>query len=380
MSTKFASSSREDIKNKTNKNNNRKFSFKNGQIINNKKKKKNPKEVKKTGIEELKNDEHEQNEVNVYVKKSNNKICLICEENLKPSEVRRNKLKCKHFICNDCYYQYLKEKINNNQFLDIKCPKKECEEILGSNMIVQILFNDTSLLNKYNKLIKRNQLILDPNIQLCPYPDCESYARKSNNKYVKCIDNKHEFCFNCLKKWHGETPCKDSSLSHSLNVLEKTNKVKRCPKCKFFIEKAEGCNHIICSNCRYQFCWLCMGEYKDNHYGHGICRGRRYENEPLSRCNVFCNDIVLRFLFMSLKSFLFGILSPYGLFVFIYCEIYDNCIKGRHNFFGYLFIFAGVLACLTFSAPLLVLSNFIGLLMFFIWPLNDKIFKLIKSL
>ena len=148
MSTKFASSSREDIKNKTNKNNNKKFSFKNGQIINNKKKKKNPKEVKKTGIEELKNDEHEQNEVNVYVKKSNNKICLICEENLKPSEVRRNKLKCKHFICNDCYYQYLKEKINNNQFLDIKCPKKECEEILGSNMIVQILFNDTSLLNK----------------------------------------------------------------------------------------------------------------------------------------------------------------------------------------------------------------------------------------
>ena len=33
-------------------------------------------------------------------------------------------------------------------------------------MIVQILVNDKALLEKYNKLIKRNQLMLDPNIQL----------------------------------------------------------------------------------------------------------------------------------------------------------------------------------------------------------------------
>ena len=378
MNTKHTSSSREQIKKNTN--NIRKFHFNNGKIYNDKKKKKNPIEVKKTDMEELKKNGNKQNDVNVYIQKSNNKICIICGENLKPSEVRRNKLKCKHFACTDCYYEYIKEKINNNKFLDIKCPQEDCQQIIQYNMIVQILVNDKALLEKYNKLIKRNQLMLDPNIQLCPYPDCESYAKKTKNKYVKCIEKKHKFCFICLKDWHGNIPCKDSTLTNSLNVLEKNNQVKRCPKCKFFIEKGEGCNHMTCSNCGYQFCWLCLGEYNINHFEYGRCRGRQYSREPLTRCGVFCQDYVLRFLFLSLKAILFGLISPFVLIAWIYFIIYDDCINGRNNFFCFLYVASGVIACFTFYPSLQIISNFIGLLMFFIWPLNDKIFYLIDRI
>ena len=378
MNTKHTSSSREQIKKNTN--NIRKFHFNNGKIYNDKKKKKNPIEVKKTDMEELKKNGNKQNDVNVYIQKSNNKICIICGENLKPSEVRRNKLKCKHLACTDCYYEYIKEKINSNKFLDIKCPQEDCQQIIQYNMIVQILVNDKALLEKYNKLIKRNQLMLDPNIQLCPYPDCESYAKKTKNKYVKCIEKKHKFCFICLKDWHGKIPCKDSTLTNSLNVLEKNNQVKRCPKCKFFIEKGEGCNHMTCSNCGYQFCWLCLGEYNINHFEYGRCRGRQYSREPLTRCGVFCQDYVLRFLFLSLKAILFGLISPFVLIARIYYIIYDDCINGRNNFFCFLYVASGVIACFTFYPALQIISNFIGLLMFFIWPLNDKIFYLIDRI
>ena len=376
MKSNFMSSSREDVTKKKKTNNNRKFNFYKGKLfrVNKNKFKSNNLEVKKTDMTDLNQNNQNPNDVNIYVDKAfSGKICSICGENISKDDLKKFKLRCKHFFCADCYYEYIKEKINNNQFLQINCPQKDCEEIIGSNMLVKILINDQELLNKYNKLIKRNQIMLDPNKQLCPFPDCESYAIKiKKSKYVKCIQNKHKFCFICLKDWHDNTPCKDSSLSNSLNVLENANKVKRCPKCKFFIEKGEGCNHMTCFNCRYQFCWLCMGEYTSNHFSRGMCRGLQYTREVPSKCYLFFNGIVLTTLIYALKSILFGLGAPYVLIAYIHYEIYYK-FRRRENFWTFVHCASGILACLTFSAPLLSISFFIGTLMFFIWPLSDKI-------
>ena len=45
-------------------------------------------------------------------------------------------------------------------------------------------------------------------MKFCPSPDCNSYAELKNEdeKYVKC-ENGHQFCFNCLKPWHGKKAC-----------------------------------------------------------------------------------------------------------------------------------------------------------------------------
>ena len=356
-------SSREIVKKKNI--NNGKFNFHNGQFhfLDKFKKAKGAIEIKNTDMIELAQKNQNTNDVNIYVRKSviKTKLCLICGDNLIKNDYKINELKCSHYFCADCYYNYIKEKINNNQFLQINCPQKDCEEIIGNNMIVKIIMNDKPLLDKYNKLVKRNQLMLDPKIQLCPFPDCESYAKKGQSKYVKCIGNKHQFCFNCLKQWHDNIPCKDSSITNSLNVLEDSHKVKRCPKCKFFIEKGEGCNHMTCSNCRYQFCWLCMGEYSSNHFNRGMCKGLQNAREMPSKCKLFLNGVVLRFLLIALKSIAFGILAPYVLIIFIFGHLHDKSRVGGDCFL-FIYIVCGVLACLTFSAPLLVISNFIVIL------------------
>jgi E3 ubiquitin-protein ligase RNF19A len=44
--------------------------------------------------------------------------------------------------------------------------------------------------------------------------------------------------------------------------------IKRCPKCQALIVKMDdgSCNHITCSVCGCEFCWLCMKEISDLHY------------------------------------------------------------------------------------------------------------------
>ena len=121
----------------------------------------------------------------------------------------------------------------------------------------------------------RANIINDPNKRQCPEPDCDSYLEKTGiNNYVKCKKG-HEYCFECLRKPHGNSTC-DEFLEKELLIWKKNKHVKRCPKCKIYTEKNEGCNHMTCVNCKYQWCWLCEGQYSYNHYSSGKCQGYQF--------------------------------------------------------------------------------------------------------
>ena len=37
---------------------------------------------------------------------------------------------------------------------------------------------------------------------------------------------------------------------------------KRCTRCKFFVQKNQGCDHMTC-RCGYEFCYRCGGKYRE---------------------------------------------------------------------------------------------------------------------
>ena len=298
--------------------------------------------------------------------------CLICAEKLSDNEKEDNSLSCSHLICNSCYFLYLKEKINNNHIDKITCCQKDCKTILYNEFIRKKIQQDKELFDKYEKLKKRRQIMLNHNIQLCPIADCDSYAKKiDKNIFVKCIDNNHEFCFNCLKGWHIGKECDTKIENKSLDEYIKVNDIRRCPKCKIAVQKNEGCNHIICSNCKCEFCWLCLSECNYDHFKSGRCVGLLYNN---TRC---CNNRIINFLYHVLISFakfiIFGIGIP---FIETYMSFYNHSEK-YFVYNDYINILSGICGVLTllkfliFFIPYTFILSFICL---FYWEMQEKLF------
>jgi hypothetical protein len=62
--------------------------------------------------------------------------------------------------------------------------------------------------------------------------------------------------------------------------------IQLCPHCNILIEKVDGCNHMKCINCNYEFCWLCLKEYESIHYAlynFRGCPGMRFCNNILKK-------------------------------------------------------------------------------------------------
>ncbi|XP_010777351.1 E3 ubiquitin-protein ligase ARIH2 [Notothenia coriiceps] len=51
-----------------------------------------------------------------------------------------------------------------------------------------------------------------------------------------------------------------------------------CPKCNICIEKNGGCNHMQCSKCKHDFCWMCLGDWKTHGSEYYECS--RYKENP----------------------------------------------------------------------------------------------------
>lgn len=78
----------------------------------------------------------------------------------------------------------------------------------------------------------------------------------------------HQFCYGCQYENHLPCPCwvvshwikkcqDDSETAHWLEA-----NTHGCPKCQASIEKNGGCNHMTCPTCKYEFCWICLNEWK----------------------------------------------------------------------------------------------------------------------
>ncbi|KAL0540477.1 hypothetical protein IC582_020483 [Cucumis melo] len=92
------------------------------------------------------------------------------------------------------------------------------------------------------------------------------------------------FCAKCNVKWHAEVECeefqklcleengRDDLLA--MKLAEQQN-WKRCPHCRIYVEKIEGCPYVIC-RCGTKFCYSCGAKWGGRHACPESAEARKY--------------------------------------------------------------------------------------------------------
>ena len=223
------------------------------------------------------------------MKEKKGRECQICYCEVTDEEVERNKMRCGHVCCEDCWITYLKTEIEQAKVAEIHCFYMKCKTVLKENFILGKINGDAKLIEKYKIFKEKAEILNNPNKKFCPKPNCNSYLemkKGDKNKYVRC-KNGHKYCYICLKPPHGGKKC-DEELDKDFQVWRKGKVIKQCPRCKFYTEKNKGCNHMTCAECRYEWCWLCEGKYLYGHFQSGRCAGLQFAHRDYVELHFSC--------------------------------------------------------------------------------------------
>ena len=95
----------------------------------------------------------------------------------------------------------------------------------------------------------------------CPNPNCKGAIRGQtlDDKIVICSKCQTKVCFSCRGEGHEGKTCEKALEDQLEGWAAEKGGVKFCPVCRSKIEKNEGCNHMTCVVCKYEFCWNCLG-------------------------------------------------------------------------------------------------------------------------
>ncbi|XP_069676141.1 uncharacterized protein [Periplaneta americana] len=227
-------------------------------------------------------------------------ICEICMLAM-PCWDRPVLMSCNHRFCTSCWESYLTVKIQDGDAHHILCPAYQCHILVPVEVIEKLVSPDMA--RRYLQFDIKAFVESNRSIKWCPMPGCGRAVRLPETEQTQPSDvlhnipsakpplltshavdcgNGHFFCWECLGEAHAPCGCnqwhqwqqkisevKPEELRASCietedaaNCLWLVTNSKPCPNCKSPIQKNEGCNHMKCSKCKFDFCWVCLENWK----------------------------------------------------------------------------------------------------------------------
>ena len=251
--------------------------------------------------------------------------CGVCLEPKKGSVCYRLQ-RCSHVFCKACLQDFYGNCIKEGHVNNVKCLSPDCgktgnvpvdrrkkDRLLSPKELLQIPL-PLETVTRFTQVRRKKKIEADPTVVFCPRQWCQGAMRTkkypkiidvtqidesdeetdepaaapveteaderrkgmpNTDRLVVCEDCALAFCKVCLASWHGDfircinrevhelTPEEQASLNF---ILKNTSP---CPTCSVPCQKAHGCNHMTCSQCKTHFCYLC-GAWLDpgNPYQH----------------------------------------------------------------------------------------------------------------
>lgn len=245
------------------------------------------------------------NELIMFINERVNLLpCIICGE-FDPHVGKE--LHCEQLHdswCTDCILDYFHMKANENDF-NIKChccdqniPLENVEKFLqdfSDHKKKEIFLSRISLEIYISQLKKFGYEFFS-----CPIRDCQgtfviNKEALNETSFLECSFCNKKVCLHCKEEFHTNFTCAQRQEWLKLNNEEtkrtnewKEKNVKACPNCKIEIEKAFGCDHLVCANCKYEFCFICGDKYTEGHL-----RDHWIRNDPQAINGLFTQHLQL---------------------------------------------------------------------------------------
>ncbi|KAF0911430.1 hypothetical protein E2562_008305 [Oryza meyeriana var. granulata] len=195
--------------------------------------------------------------------------CIICMEKFEASEQFLVSF-CAHAFCNGCIGGYVAAKVSENVAV-IGCPDPECKEgFVEMDTCRDII--PPELFDRWS--VSLCELALGEKKYYCPFKDCSALLINDNDGAEKIMETEcphchRMFCARCRVPWHDGIKCKDYENGEGdlmFKELAGKKKWQRCPQCRIYVEKSQGCMFMTC-RCGFCFCYVCASPMsKELHY------------------------------------------------------------------------------------------------------------------
>lgn len=173
---------------------------------------------------------------------------------------------CGHALHRACLVANISTRISTGE-LTLPCFEPGCGLPLLDSDLAELICGEAggALLQR---LRRRRLERSEPSVRFCPAPGCEAAVRggSPSSPELQCPSCSTGFCFlHSTAHPPGRSACaaysqrERASPEHAASLAEMQRNSRRCPKedCGTFVERAGGCNSIVCSQCGTAFCWLC---------------------------------------------------------------------------------------------------------------------------
>jgi hypothetical protein len=162
---------------------------------------------------------------------------------------------CATSTCFGCFKKYLEFKISAGQVApdQLVCPGPCRRPIATYDLRLHL---DERHIEKYSRYLA-NHFHVQAGGRYCPRLDCGQPLRttpkgKGKKRKVICSSCNETSCIDCGQAYHLFPLCERQY--HSWCRAQNT---QTCPRCEWTIQKDGGCQHMTCSRCAFEFCWLC---------------------------------------------------------------------------------------------------------------------------
>uniref|UniRef100_A0A3Q3T3X3 Ankyrin repeat and IBR domain-containing protein 1 n=1 Tax=Mastacembelus armatus TaxID=205130 RepID=A0A3Q3T3X3_9TELE len=238
-------------------------------------------------------------------------LCGICMSSISVFEEPVD-MSCGHEFCRACWEGFLNLKIQEGEAHNIFCPAFDCYQLVPVEVIESVVSREMD--RRYLQFDIKAFVENNPIIRWCPEAGCERAVRLNTQgpgtatsdplsfpllraPAVDCGKG-HLFCWECQGEAHEPCDCEtwkmwlqkvtemrpeelagvSEAYEDAANCLWLLTNAKPCANCKSPIQKNEGCNHMQCAKCKYDFCWICLEEWKKHSSSTGgYYRCTRYE-------------------------------------------------------------------------------------------------------